>query len=91
MSSASRSLLTTLAIGGLLLACVRALRRPSGAAVSSHTPRTHREALHIWEGEGGGVPVTSSRTAAQVEPESKPQPAAMQSSSGYSPEGPSVH
>jgi len=31
-------------------------------------PRAEPEHLQTWEGEGGGVPVDDSRTAAQVRP-----------------------
>lgn len=41
------------------------LRRKAGR-------RTQREALQTWEAEGGAVPVSRSRTAAQVPPSPDP-------------------
>jgi hypothetical protein len=35
-------------------------------------PRTAPEHIQTWEGEGGGVPIGTHRTAAQVEPASTP-------------------
>ena len=62
-----RQVVALATIGALLglswrcLAQVRAERRTA-------RPRAEPEHLQTWEGEGGGVPVDDSRTAAQVRP-----------------------
>lgn len=62
------------ALGALLglswrtISCVHADRR-------SAVPRAKPEHLQTWEGEGGGVPVGTHRTAAQVEPTEPDSPA----------------
>ena len=59
-----RSLFTLAALGGFVLGCRHFL-----IFLNEHKKNVLTEKkLEVWEGEGGGVPVTPTRTAAQVRP-----------------------
>jgi hypothetical protein len=51
-----------------LLAIALGAKHIVGYAIARRQRREQREALQTWEGEGGAVPVTPGRTAAQVMP-----------------------
>jgi hypothetical protein len=59
-----RSLFTLAALGGLVLGGRHFL-----IFLNEHRKNALTEKkLEVWEGEGGGVPVTPARTAAQISP-----------------------
>jgi len=62
-----RQVLALAALGALLGLGWRGVSR---AHADRHSTRPHAEPEHLqtWEGEGGGVPVDTNRTAAQVRP-----------------------
>jgi len=51
----------------LVTLCMRAVRRCSTERRQHRSPAAP-EHIQTWEGEGGGVPVGTHRTAAQVTP-----------------------
>jgi hypothetical protein len=63
-----KSILTLAAFAGL--AC--GARHVFNFMNQKNKSRLQEKKLEIWEGEGGAVPVTPTRTAAQVRPAKRP-------------------
>jgi hypothetical protein len=59
-----KSLFTLAALGGLAFGLAHFSRFMKAKRIE----RWQARRLEIWEGEGGAVPVTATRTAAQVAP-----------------------
>jgi hypothetical protein len=58
------------AVAGL----VAGARHFSNCLRGKQKQRLQAQKLEVWEGEGGAVPIHSTRTAAQVAPRRKPLP-----------------
>jgi len=67
----SHPLLLLTALVGLAGVCYRSVACVHRTRLQKR-PQAEPEHIQTWEGEGGGVPVTEHRTAAQVEPTVKP-------------------
>ncbi len=65
----NRKLAITLALGALAAGCYAGYRRSQATAPRASVKP---EELQTWEGEGGGVPLDSRHTAAQVQPRERP-------------------
>jgi hypothetical protein len=67
----SHHLLCLAALAGLVGVCYRSVACVHRTRLQKR-PQAEPQHIQTWEGEGGGVPVTEHRTAAQVEPTGDP-------------------